>query len=296
MRKAGLILAMLALPSTAWAQVMPDAARLKQIEAEVPPQSWYPDGYYDVRIAAESDEKERKRAPNERVFDWKDGLGKRFDIVDCGAEHQNPSELDPVSARYGFVASESARLRADFTRLKLPASMWAEPLLAFERVELEQAAKATDAEIYGLDSATEDEPAPEISAEDEGPDSYGILADAVEKDRPRLAPKAPKIIVEGGCGAGDGGPVIIRTSPPGGEVLLVDAFAFKVCTRKAADPWDRFKCRWSEVETGAERSLAGRYVYQVKWPDGTVRKGTRDITPDYDAGKTVTVTFKKTGS
>ena len=90
--------------------------------------------------------------------------------------------------------------------------------------------------------------------------------------------------------------MIVRTSPPLGEVLMINAFAFKVCTRKKPDPWDRFACKWNEIETGVDQTLSGRYVYQVKWPDGTVRRGTREIVPSYDDEPKVTVTFKKTGS
>lgn len=284
------------LPSAALAQTPPDAAALKAIEAAVPAQSWYPEGYYDVRIAAEADEQERKRPADERIFDFDDGLGKRFDVVDCGAEGHDPAELDPASARYGFVASEVARLRADFIRLKLPAAAWAEPLLAFEKTQIAEAAKASEAEIYGVETAAADDAPIAGESISEEPDSYALLAAAVEANRTRLAPRAPKIVVEGGCGAGEGGPVIVRTSPAGGEVLLVNAFAFKVCTRKQPDPWDRFKCKWNEVETGVEKQLAGRYVYQVRWPDGAIRKGTREIVPNYDEESAVTVTFKKSGS
>ena len=128
-------------------------------------------------------------------------------------------------------------------------------------------------------------------------DPYQRLAKAVEANRQRLAPQLPKVVADGGCGAGEGSAVIVKTSPPQGEVLLINAFAFKVCTRKKPDPWDRFACKWNEVETGVEKRLSGRYVYQVKWPDGTVRKGTREIVPNYeDEDVAAVVTFKKTGS
>ena len=88
--------------------------------------------------------------------------------------------------------------------------------------------------------------------------------------------------------------VTFVTQPPAGEVLMINAFAFKVCVRKHPDPWDRFRCRWTEIETGVAKPMTGRFVYQVKWPDGTVRKGTRDVAPG--PGGSATVTFRKTGS
>ncbi|MBN8845053.1 MAG: hypothetical protein J0H88_17595 [Sphingomonadales bacterium] len=305
----------LAVPGVARAQTPPDAATLKAIEAEVPRQSWYPDGYYDVRIAAESEQGETKGTSKDLLGDWNDGLGKRYDVIDCSAESPNALEVDPVTARYGFVASEVARLRSDFRRLKFPAALYAEPLLAFEKAKIEEATKGPDPQVEAARYAEREaayakaeregrDPPPPLEDSsggdeevgDDYEDPYFALAKAVEANRERSAPKLPKVVAEGGCGAGGAGPIIVKTMPPQGEVLLVNAFAFKVCTRKVPDPWDRFACKWTEIETGVEKSLAGRYVYQVRWPDGTVRKGTRDIVPEYDTDQAVTVTFKKTGS
>lgn len=313
MRKARMtmLLAAIASPVTTMAKEPIDAAGLKAIEAKVPRQSWYPEGYYDVRIAAEAEQRETPVATRDILGDWNDGEGKRYDVIDCGAEPPPALEVDPVTARYGFVASEIARIRSDLDRLKFPPSLYAEPLLAFERGEIEAATKGPDPQQQAIEAAKWEAAAAEaerlgqeppaypedLSAEsDEIEDPYSTLATAIEANRARLAPKLPKVVAEGGCGAGGAGPVIVKTVPPQGEVLLVNAFAFKVCTRKVPDPWDRFKCKWTEIETDVKKSLAGRYVYQVTWPDGTVRKGTRDIVPEYDTDEAVTVTFKKAGS
>lgn len=300
MRKAGLAILMAGccVPVAAAAQTPPTAATLKAIEAKVRPQSWYPEGYYDIRIAAEGQIAEVPRKKSEIIFDWEDGKGKRYDIIDCGAEPINP-EGDMLLARYGFIAVDISRLRYEFEMLGYPAAVYAEPLAAFERARIEEAAKLSDREVRiasGEDIVGDDEPPPPDAAVAED-SSDEIFVTAIEANRVRLAPKLPSVVIEGGCGAGEGGPIIVRTTPPGGEVLLINAFGFKVCTRKLADPWDRFKCRWNEVETGVERNnLSGRYVFQIKWPDGTVRKGTRDITPDYENETATTVTFKKVGS
>jgi hypothetical protein len=321
MRVSGSIaaLALLTQPTGAAAQVPPDAAALKAIEAEVPPQRWYPDGYYDVRIAAEADAAEQARPMSELVNDWGDGLGKRYDVYDCSAASPPALEVDPVTARYGFAASEVARLRSELKRLKYPAALYAGPLLAFEQAQIAEAASGPDPQAEAIrlaeweaayaaaEKAGEEPPAFDAGEADASSDSgeetadqiddpYSALANGLEANRLRLAPKLPKIVVEGGCGAGEGAPIIVKTSPPGGEVLLVNAFAFKVCTRKTPDPWDRFKCKWNEIETGVEKPLSGRYVYQVKWPDGAVRKGTRDIIAGEDGEPAAIVTFKKTGS
>ena len=88
--------------------------------------------------------------------------------------------------------------------------------------------------------------------------------------------------------------VTVTTSPPNGEVLLASVFAFKLCARKKIDMWNRFACKWTEIETGVATRLSGRYVYQVKWPDGTVRKGTRDVSPGPTGSSTVIL--RKVGS
>jgi hypothetical protein len=318
MRKAqiAMLLAALASPVPTMAKEPLDAAGLKAIEAKVPPQSWYPEGYYDVRIAAEGQVADFPR--DKLTMDWGDGEPPYYDVVDCNAEYVSLDETDPLTARYGGAALEVARLRSEFEQLKYPVAVYAEPLLAFEKAKIEEAKAApeamTDAEIAAAEAAALAEGAADAAEADasaavgaaeaidgDAPvdltaDPYYALAQAVEANRQRLAPKLPQVLADGGCGAGEGNPVIVRTSPPQGEVLMINAFAFKVCTRKKPDPWDRFACKWNEIETGVSQTLSGRYVYQVKWPDGTVRKGTREIVPGYDENAKVTVTFKKTGS
>lgn len=316
-----MLVAALASPVAAGAKEPIGAAGLKAIEAKVPPQGWYPDGYYDIRIAAEGQIADFPR--DTLTMDWGDGQPPYYDVIDCNAEYVSLDETDPLTARYGGVALEVARLRAEFERMKYPVAVYAEPLLAFEKAMIEDAKAApepmSEADIAAADaaalaaddaaSAAADaaaDAAMEADASDAAADPadgggfendpYYRLAQAVEANRARLAPKLPKVVADGGCGAGEGNPVIVRTSPPQGEVLMINAFAFKVCTRKKPDPWDRFACKWNEIETGVDQTLSGRYVYQVKWPDGTVRKGTREIVPSYDDEPKVTVTFKKTGS
>jgi hypothetical protein len=318
MRKGAMMamLAALALPIPAAAQAPPDAAKLKAIETRVPAQAWYPDGYYDIRIAAEAQMAEEPRELKYMVTDWDDGTGKRYDVIDCSADYYSDyADYDAAMIRYSRIAVDVSRIRSELERLGYPLAAYAAPLAKYERALVEEAAKRSDAEVLidaGL-SPPGDDPAAEAAAaaeeaamadeaaeadvesDWENSPAY-ILAAEIEANRLRLAPKLPKVVIEGGCGAGEGAPVIVKTSPPGGEVLLANAFAFKVCTRKKADPWDRFACKWNEIETGVEKQLSGRYVYQVKWPDGTVRKGTREIIAGEDGDPASVVTFKKTGS
>lgn len=344
-------------------------AAMQSLEKAVAPQSWYPEGYYDVRIAAEAQIAETPRAEKVMIGKCADGSGSCYDLVDPLAPRIARGETDPILLRYGNVALETSRIRQELTRLGYPAAAYSEPLAAYEKQLVDAATNRT----AGTD-ATEDA-------------AVAALAGAIETNRQRLAPKLPRVTAPGAATPGEQGAtilvvrtsgpvaarypagsrlkaddrltlvagdrivllerggtrtltgpgtfaagglarggdatgylatrllahpvtrtragavrggqrgsVLVATSPPGGEVLLTTAFAFKLCTRKKVDIWDRFACKWNEVETGVERPLSGRYVYQVKWPDGTVRKGTRDIVPEYDSDDAVTVTFKKSGS
>lgn len=295
--------AALALPAAVQAQSPPDAAALKKIEARIPARDWYPAGYYDVRIAAEAQIAEAPRARKTIVLDCFDGAGQCYDVIDCNAETAPFNPDDPAMSRYGSTALEISRLRGELARLGYPEAVYAGPLADYERKLLAIDAERSDADVKlagGFVPPGDDPAAPaddfEGDFEDPGAGLDAELATAIEANRLRLAPKLPRVIVEGGCGAGEGGPIIVRTVPVGGEVLLINAFAFKVCTRRQPDPWDRFACKWNEWETGVERTKPyGRFVYQVKWPDGVVRKGTREIVPNMEE-TSVTVTFRKVGS
>ena len=277
---------LLASPAAAAAQEKDEAAAMRGLEAAVPKQDWYPDGYYDIRIAAEAEVAEVAAHPptNRPVTPGGDA-----NLIACDAQKIDPGASDPLLQRYGSAALETARLRVQLGRLGYPATISAEPLLAFERNRL--------AVADGHDGAG---------------DPYEALAEALNAARaselpevfafaectpPPMAAPSPAPIPRRGVTAvrpPRAAGVTFVTQPPAGEVLMINAFAFKVCTRKQPDPWDRFQCRWNEIETGVAKPMSGRFVYQVKWPDGTVRKGTREVAPG--PGGSATVTFRKTGS
>lgn len=288
-----------AFPSAALAQTPPDAAALKAIEAAIPARDWYPAGYYDVRIAAEAQIAEAPRARKTIVLDCFEGGGQCYDVIDCTAEGAQFNPDDPALSRYGTTALEISRLRGELARLGYPKAVYAAPLADYERKLLAVDAERSEADVKlagGFVPPGDAAPPPAGDFDDPAAGLDAELAAAIEANRLRLAPGLPRVIVEGGCGAGEGGPIIVRTEPAGGEVLLINAFAFKVCTRRQPDPWDRFACKWNEWETGVARTKPyGRFVYQVKWPDGVVRKGTREIAPNMEE-TSVTVTFRKVGS
>ena len=70
---------------------------------------------------------------------------------------------------------------------------------------------------------------------------------------------------------------------------MISRFRFQVCRAREIDPWDIEECPWNEIETDRVQQLSGRFRYQIRWTDGTERRGMRVI----DNG---THTFRKDGS
>lgn len=357
-----MILAMtmtMAMPASAQEDAVPDGSRMAALEAEVPPQTWYPDGYYDVRIAAEAQSAEAPRNKTLFVGACPEGGGLCYDPFDPLPQRINPGEGDPAVRRYGDIALNISRLRQELALTGYPLAVYSGPLADYERKLVETAASTdptadtsrTEAartlaatletlrkrktpnlpRIIGYDESTAlvraivtRSAGPSAALYPAGKKLFGNVrltlktGDQVELLDARgsrtlrgpgvfaagdtdvsaasvaaiARPSVPR--ARGGAVRGGGKPsgIVIQTSPLSGEVLLVSAFAFKICQRKTGDPWDRFACKWNEIETGVARPLSGRFVYQVRWPDGTVRKGTREIAP----ADTGAVTFKKVGS
>lgn len=362
-------------PADAREDQLPDDTDIRWAEKRVEPQPWYPEGYYDVRVAAEAQARESLRSKDLLVDDCASGIGRCYDLRTPLPLRVNRDERDRTLVRYGNVALEISRLRQELHRIGYPRSVYAEPLAAYERqlvdaagapgmpppdfevTALRQLAKALDAGLAQSASRlpnviAEDMPAPTGASEDpaaaatdsivavraSGPsaDQYptgkrlrgddkiilkggdtlvlldkagtrtlrgpGVFKAAAMAGEPRWAVagmfsgNGTRRVRTGAVRGVPSGPVVLSTSPDGGEVLLISAFAFKLCAKKKLDIWDRFACKWNEVETGSGQFLSGRYVYQVRWPDGVVRKGTREILPDYDRDDSIAVTFKKAGS
>jgi hypothetical protein len=301
---AGLSLAGLA-PLPAGAQEseplgVPTAEALNEVAAQIPEQAWYPPGYHDIRVAAADDYAAAEAArianfiattgePESAYF----GSYAQVNLGDCGGEDYGLSgEDNPAFESYVFLANDMAQFRDRLERAGYPASILDPALLAYERWRI--------AEILVDESgrdASEVDFAEEYGVANHNSDTYALKVLMTELNAARTGANAalPEVIMADGCG-GEGPPVIVRTAPGNAQVWMISAFAFRVCTRRQSDPWDKFACRWNEVETGAESSLNGRYVYEVSWPDGTSRRGTREIRGDYATFEPTTVTFRKSGS
>lgn len=335
-------------------EALPDAGLMARLAADLPVRTWYPEGYYDVRLAAEAQVAETPRDLRAYVGACGGGGGQCYDPVDLLPRHIGAGESDPAVRRYGNVALDVARLAQELARAGYPAAIYEAPLLRYEQTLVEAArddslsAATATAALQRLATAVEANRAVQtpglpciMDVEDyaarvvvvrssgpsagahpagkklaseakitlkagdrielltanglrtlTGPGTFSVGQPPAGVLGALLASPAPRRAV--GAVRGGRAPVgvTLQTNPPSGEVLMLSAFAFRICQRKNADPWDRFQCRWNEIETGVARPLSGRFVYQVRWPDGTVRKGSREIAPDQSGP----VTFKKVGS
>ena len=282
--------------------VAASAAAMDEIAARVPDPDWYPDGYRDIAIAARTfhadelaDLPPLPPLPNPTAeeiaaFDASDARGLpppgSMDLVSCDerdfAFDYSGSSSD-VYARYGPVAFDVGYIDARLRHAGYLPEHYTDALLAFERAR------------FGIfDKQAAD---PDYANWDEVSAAYWQLAEAVDTVRVEQELDLPPVYADGGCGAGGEPPVRIVTSPARGQVWLINAFAFKVCTRTMRDPWNTDACRWNEMETGKDVNLGGRYMYKVRWPDGTIRKGAREIYASYDEdGAATRVTFRRTGS
>ncbi|HEX4737152.1 MAG TPA: hypothetical protein VH331_06285 [Allosphingosinicella sp.] len=245
--------------------------------AAVPPRPYYPPGYRDLRLAAAAEIATFPRPRNLMLMHgYPDEKRLHYDVIDCNAESLDGKKVDPVARRYGGLAYDVARMRAELKQLGYVPSVYDQPLLDYERAMLAKPRSRGDVDAE--------------EAYDDAPSTK--LARQMDARRARLQPAKPKIVAEGGCGGGEA-PFRIRFSPPGGHLWLIDGFAFRVCERRVRDPWDHRACGWTEYQADDTATVSGRYIYEARWPDGTVRRGARILEGDPGSEKATPVTFRK---
>ena len=277
------IAVLLAAPSPAAAKPAPPA------EASVPDQPWYPPGYRDLRIAAEETVKTFPRDPRTVLWeDWDNPRKQTYDVIDCSLGYDLPETDDRQVDWQSRLALDIARMRSELRRLGYRPEIYDHPLLDHERGMLAQIAdpkafQAPDDPGVAAEGDAAGEETPVYYDEFWGKEA---LAAAMEANRRRLQPGKPRIIMEGGCGAGEV-EFSVALSPPNGRLWLINAFAFKVCERKMADPWNHQACGWSEFASGETTTASGRYMYEARWPDGTVKRGAKVLEETEDGGAIV---------
>jgi len=274
----------------------PVTAQPENAVVPVPNQSWYPEGYLDLRIAAAKQVADFPRDPlHVLAEDWNDPRLSTYDLIDCNLGSDLPDDLDNRTFLMSELALDVARMRSEFASLGYRPEVYDEPLLNHERAMLQAIASANPSSSL-----------PQLVTEDgisysSTPDDWLFLSDiqsdydlldALESRRKRLQRRQPEFIVEGGCGAGEE-EFEIRLVPANGELWLINAFAFRVCERKVADPWNRRACSWTQFVAGDTTFASGRYMYEARWPNGTVKRGARVLQPDYNSDDPGSVLFRR---
>jgi hypothetical protein len=143
----------------------------------------------------------------------------------------------------------------DLTQLGVPESKWKPLITSYENNQL----------LIVLES----EKPTDLGYESEMP----RIALALNRYRQQSNASLPRVVVSGGCGAGDVG-VQIVLRPPNGRVFFIPRFAYLLCGKQGLNPDDTIQCdRWREAVGGSLSYVAGDYIYLARWSDGTVRKG-----------------------
>ena len=308
---------------TAILVVMPTLAAAKPAppHINVPDQPWYPPGYRDLRIAAGETVRTFPRdsiSVLNNFGDRGDHSYKTYDVIDCMLGYDLPKTPDWQLYQREMLALDVARMRSEFAKLGYSPKVYDGALLEYERDALAHFPSVaapwwfvhdaqalpepmndgvTDAAPIEHDNNSVDEPQTEAAAAGDTEagvfedDTSGFwrkdeLAAKMEAIRARLQPNKPRIMSEGGCGGGES-EFTVELSPPDGRLWLINAFAFKVCERRLPDPWNHIACSWNEYTTGEKTAASGRYIYEARWPDGTVRRGAKLLEETEDGGAIV---------
>ena len=86
--------------------------------ASVPSQPYYPAGYRDLRLAAAAEIATFPRSRDDLLMaGYPDAKQLHYDVIDCNAESVDGKKAGPVARRYGELALDVARMRAELKRL-----------------------------------------------------------------------------------------------------------------------------------------------------------------------------------
>lgn len=252
---------------------------LAQEASDIPNQSWYPEGYRDLKAAAAS-QHEAFPPGSGAIEDWDNPGKSSYDVIDCSFGYYDvPAEMEEKERNLAALSIEVSRLRTQLRLIGYPAQIYEQPLLDFERGEVQA--------IIGAPADAD----PDAHSTRQW-ESLATLAAGMERRRAKLSPELPRIYSEGGCGAAES-EFAIRMIPANGELWLINAFAFRVCERRVANPWDHRACRgWTQFLEGNSTFAAGRYMFESRWGT-TVQRGARLLEGDPGEEDVTQITFRR---
>jgi len=257
-----------------------------QEPAEIPARAWYPDGYRDLRIAADLMAADFPRQRDEMVMAYfEDPETEVYNLSSCDNyffEFQDDSEGEERQRR--LLAYQVSKLRREFERLGYPRQVYDRPLLEYERSELTGVDPPWSKRLRDLEERFPNGPPSEYFAPDPSDEviadrqlmGFGMLAalkDEMESRRRSVSPQRPRFEFRGDCPNPTSFEILL--APEDGELWLINAFEFRICERRVADPWAHEACGWRKYAEDGETYLNGHYMFEARWPDGTVRRGPR---------------------
>ena len=275
---------------------------LAQQAAPVQNRSWYPDGYRDLRIAADLMVADFPRRRSDMVMEYfEDPDTEVYELYDCDTLLDIKDNNDEEEWARWRLALRVSKFRRELERLGYPPEIYDRPLLEYERYELTGLEPRWGKPVRELferfpDGLPAEYFAPEVSDEvihDMQLYAHGMLAalkDEMEVRRSRLSPQSPRFDLRGDCP--NPSRFEIRLDPEDGELWLIKAFDFRLCERRVADPWAHGACSWRRYVEGGDVYLNGHYMFEARWADGTVRRGPRvfevDIYDEEGDGRLIT--------
>jgi hypothetical protein len=168
----------------------------------------------------------------------------------------------------------------DLEKLGYPEAVWLPTLNDFENRQFDLIMKENakqEASAPDKDKAVPDEnakwDAEEPPSEKDFEATAKKLAVLLNDYRRKTNPGLTRMVVEGGCGAGEVS-IQVHVEPKDGRVFFQSAFFHKLCEAQHLDPNDVEHCdRWYEAIDGKLDYVAGDYFYIARWPDGKLRQG-----------------------
>jgi hypothetical protein len=189
--------------------------------------------------------------------------GRDYSLSRCvsGADRHLDKEADPVLAAVRTLADEIVGWSADLAAIGYPAEVWQEALVAYETDQVREL------KAFAADPAPDRVPT--------RPPTLEQFVEALERHRAKN-PQLPQTSFEA-CDT-RAGKLALKADPADGEVLVIPAFAHRLCSSLKLDAKDSAVCDWWRAASELDYAAALPFLYRATWPDGVVREG-RHVAP-----------------
>jgi hypothetical protein len=223
---------------------------------------------------------EAQRADEARRFGGGGGGGEKptpyvptsFDLDHCesGSRYFGSAAQDDKIAALADLAVDSKTWSSTLVLMKYPNQVWEPALRSYENAQLGEMRRAQGQQLQaGLQARKQafmKQFASQLSSYQRSHPTLGNVVNEGACHRPSREVRAGNVGLQ------------ISTDPMGGSVFLIPSFFYELCRAQNINPDDTVNCnRWREAISGRAASVAGDYVYFVRWPDGAMRRGKLSV-------------------